>query len=49
MVTILQYAGNGQWSFEEDVYNEKEAEAVLARFLEAAAAAGHAPPEGPTP
>ncbi len=49
VVTILGYAGHGQWSFEEDVYNEKEAEAVLARFLEDAAAAGHAPPEGPTP
>ena len=40
VVTILHYAGNGQWSYEEDVYNEKEAEAVLARFLEDAAAAG---------
>ena len=41
VVTILGYAGHGQWSFEEDVYNEKEAEAVLARFLEDAAAAGY--------
>src|SRR6266511_2381304 len=40
VVTILHYAGNGQWSYEEDVYNEKEAEAVLASFLEDAAAAG---------
>ena len=47
VVTILHYAGDGQWSYEEDVYNEKEAEAVLGRFLEDAAAAGHAPPPGP--
>lgn len=40
VVTILEYAGNGQWSREEDVYNEKEAEQVLGRFLEDAAAAG---------
>ena len=44
VVGILEYAGNGQWSLEEDVYNAKEAEAVLVRFLEDAAAAGHAPP-----
>lgn len=49
VVTILHYAGNGQWSYEEDVYNEKEAEQVLARFLEDAAAAGAAGvPSGPT-
>lgn len=47
VVTILEYAGDGLWSFEEDVYNEKEAEAVLARFLTDAAAAGHQPPTGP--
>jgi hypothetical protein len=47
VVTILEYAGNGMWSYEEDVYNEKETEAVLARFLEDAAAAGHSPPAGP--
>jgi ketosteroid isomerase-like protein len=44
VVTILEYAGNGQWSYEEDVYNAKEAEAALTRFLEDAAAAGHTPP-----
>ena len=44
VVGILEYAGNGQWSLEEDVYNAKEAEQVLVRFLEDAAAAGHAPP-----
>ena len=41
VVTILHYAGNGQWSYEEDVYNPKEAEVALTRFLEDAAAAGH--------
>ena len=49
VVTILRYAGDGQWSYEEDVYNEKEAEAVLARFLEDAGAAGATGvPAGPT-
>jgi ketosteroid isomerase-like protein len=47
VVTILQYAGDGLWSLEEDVYNGKEAEEVLGRFLTDAAAAGHAPPGGP--
>jgi hypothetical protein len=46
VVGILEYAGHGQWSLEEDVYNAKEAEQVLVRFLEDAAAAGHAPPDG---
>lgn len=47
VVTILEYAGDGMWSLEEDVYNEKEAEIVLVHFLEDATAAGHAPPAGP--
>ena len=47
VVTILEYAGDGLWSLEEDVYSGKEAEEVLARFLTDAAAAGHAPPAGP--
>jgi ketosteroid isomerase-like protein len=47
VVTILEYAGDGLWSLEEDVYNGKEAEAVLTSFLTDAAAAGHAPPAGP--
>ena len=47
VVTILEYAGDGLWSLEEDVYSGKEAEAVLARFLTDAAAAGHVPPAGP--
>ena len=47
VVTILRYAGDGLWSYEEDVYNGKEAEEVLARFLTDAAEAGHSPPPGP--
>ncbi|CAB4733036.1 unannotated protein [freshwater metagenome] len=48
VVVILEYAGNGQWDLEEDIYNAKEAEAVLGRFLEDAVAAGHEPPAPPT-
>ncbi len=33
--TILHYAGNGKWSFEEDVYNPREAEDVVARWIAA--------------
>ncbi len=33
--TILHYAGNGKWSFEEDVYNPREAEDVVARWVAA--------------
>ncbi len=33
--TILHYAGDGKWSFEEDVYNPREAEAVVARWVAA--------------
>ncbi|MFN3217231.1 MAG: nuclear transport factor 2 family protein [Acidimicrobiales bacterium] len=32
---ILHYAGNGQWSYEEDVYNPKEAEEVIGRWIQA--------------
>jgi len=48
VATILEYAGNGQWSLEEDIYNEKEAEVVLARFVADATAAGHAVPSPPS-
>jgi ketosteroid isomerase-like protein len=47
VATVLEYAGDGLWSLEEDIYNAKETEEVLARFLEDAAKAGHeleAPP-----
>jgi predicted SnoaL-like aldol condensation-catalyzing enzyme len=30
---ILHYAGNGQWSYEEDVYSPREAQAVITRWL----------------
>jgi ketosteroid isomerase-like protein len=42
VAVVLEYAGDGQWSLEEDIYNAKETDAVLAKFLEDAAAAGHA-------
>jgi ketosteroid isomerase-like protein len=47
VATILEYAGNGQWSLEEDIYSEKEAEAVIARFITDATAAGHKVPGAP--
>ena len=47
VVVILRYAGDGLWSLEEDVYNAKESEEVLGRFLEDAVAAGHGPHAGP--
>jgi ketosteroid isomerase-like protein len=39
-VSILRYAGNGRWASQEDVYNAREAAAVLAEYLQAAADAG---------
>jgi hypothetical protein len=48
VATILEYAGNGLWSLEEDIYNEKETEEVLARFIADATAAGHSVPAPPT-
>jgi predicted SnoaL-like aldol condensation-catalyzing enzyme len=30
---ILHYAGNGKWSYEEDVYNPQEAESVVASWV----------------
>ena len=38
-MSILRYAGNGRWASQEDLYNAKEAEAVLAEYLTAAAGA----------
>ena len=32
---ILHYAGNGQWSYEEDVYNPQEAESVVSSWVNA--------------
>ena len=34
-VTILDYAGAGLWSFQEDIYNPREAERVIQRWIEA--------------
>jgi len=33
--TILHYAGDGRWSYEEDVYSPAEAEAAVARWVAA--------------
>lgn len=38
-VSVLRYAGHGQWSYEEDIYNAKEAERVLAAYAQATSAA----------
>jgi len=32
-VTILEYAGDGLWSYQEDLYNPREAEEVVKRWL----------------
>ena len=34
-VTILEYAGNGLWSRQEDLYNPREAQQVVERWIEA--------------
>ncbi len=34
-VTILGYAGNGEWSYQEDLYNPKEGQKVVKSWLEA--------------
>lgn len=34
-VTILEYAGNGLWSFQEDVYNPNDATEMMKRWVEA--------------
>jgi len=34
-VTILEYAGNGEFSFQEDLYNPREGEAVIKSWLKA--------------
>ena len=40
-VTILEYAGDGQFYYQEDVYNPAEGEAVFARWIKAG---GRMPP-----
>ena len=32
-VTILEYAGEGLWSYQEDLYNPREGEQVIKRWL----------------
>jgi len=34
-VTILEYAGDGLWSYQEDLYNPREGEQVIKNWLEA--------------
>jgi len=34
-VTIIDYAGNGLWSRQEDIYNPREAEGVVKRWIAA--------------
>jgi ketosteroid isomerase-like protein len=34
-VTILEYAGDGLWSYQEDLYNPREGEQVVKRWLAA--------------
>ena len=34
-VTILEYAGDGQFSYQEDIYNPAEAEKVFVGWLQA--------------
>jgi len=34
-VTILEYAGDGLWSYQEDLYNPREGEEVVKRWLAA--------------
>ena len=38
--TILHYAGNGRWSYEEDVYSPREAGDVVKRWLDAGGSMG---------
>ena len=38
--TMLHYAGNGQWSYEEDIYNPNEFGLMVGRYLKARRAAG---------
>ena len=37
IVTILEYAGDGRWSYEEDIYNAKEFERALSSYIAAKA------------
>ena len=39
-LTVLHYAGDGQWSYEEDIYNPNEFGVMVGRYLKARRAAG---------
>jgi hypothetical protein len=39
-LTVLHYAGNNQWSYEEDIYNPVKFEQMIAGYLAAKARAG---------
>lgn len=43
-ITILEYAGNGQWSYQEDIYNPKEGETIVRAWLEAGGQLPHPTP-----
>jgi hypothetical protein len=49
--TLLHYAGDGQWSYEEDIYNPMRFGAMLKGWeaARAATAAASPPDSGPTP
>lgn len=34
-VTILDYGGDGQWSYQEDIYNPRDGQRVFARWIAA--------------
>jgi uncharacterized protein (TIGR02246 family) len=34
-ITVLEYAGDGLWSYQEDLYNPREAEQVIGRWIAA--------------
>lgn len=42
-ITVLDYAGNGLWSRQEDLYNPKEADDVVRRWLAAGGKLGRTP------
>ena len=44
-VTILEYAGDGLWSYQEDLYNPAEGQAVFKRWMEAGGQLAHPAPD----
>jgi ketosteroid isomerase-like protein len=45
-VTILEYGGDGLWSYQEDLYNPREGEQVVKRWLAAGGKLGGSPADG---